>query len=308
VLAWLSVWSEVQTCILPSWCYCHSLSLAPVWLVLPFWYLLTHVVPDKGPLNGCVWCCEQVQLVLMLTAEMEGRRVKCHRYWPRRGETPARHGHLTVSCTDEQKTPAATIRDFQLTNDTVCISTALLPGYTPSLESKSFWQKCRTDFLSSLASRGNVVCWKRVWTPLMGSEAEPRPKGMTCCRSSWLDTLRHCCCCCYFFVPLLLYFSYALSTSEWTLPAFASLPHSMAGTHFPPAEDRSLCWYRRRLSTEWCKMNGDIPLLHEHLKNSMTELNGSIANMFLLTYHYDLFWWRHNGITVLFLSVCLVVN
>jgi len=28
VLAWLSVWSEVQTCIWPSWCHCHSLSLA----------------------------------------------------------------------------------------------------------------------------------------------------------------------------------------------------------------------------------------------------------------------------------------
>ena len=26
VLVWLSVWSEVQTCIWPSWCHCHSLS------------------------------------------------------------------------------------------------------------------------------------------------------------------------------------------------------------------------------------------------------------------------------------------
>ena len=30
VLAWLSVWSEVQTCIWPSWCHYHSLSLASV--------------------------------------------------------------------------------------------------------------------------------------------------------------------------------------------------------------------------------------------------------------------------------------
>ena len=30
VLAWLSVWSEVQTCIWFSWCHCHSLSLASV--------------------------------------------------------------------------------------------------------------------------------------------------------------------------------------------------------------------------------------------------------------------------------------
>jgi len=59
VLAWLSVWSKVQTCIWPSRCHYHSLSLAPVKsrLVLPFWYRLTWVLPDKGPLNGCVCVC-----------------------------------------------------------------------------------------------------------------------------------------------------------------------------------------------------------------------------------------------------------
>jgi len=59
VLAWLSVWSEVQTCIWPSRFHCHSLSLASVKsrLVLPFWYRLTWVVPDKGPLNVCVCVC-----------------------------------------------------------------------------------------------------------------------------------------------------------------------------------------------------------------------------------------------------------
>ena len=36
VLAWLSLCSEVQTCIRPSWCHCHSL------------YRLTRVVLDKG--------------------------------------------------------------------------------------------------------------------------------------------------------------------------------------------------------------------------------------------------------------------
>ena len=58
VLAWLSVWSEVQTCICPSWCHCHSLSLASVKsrLVLPFWYRLTWVDPGKGLLNGCMYC------------------------------------------------------------------------------------------------------------------------------------------------------------------------------------------------------------------------------------------------------------
>jgi len=59
VLAWLSVWSEVQTCIWPSWCHSHSLSLASVKsrLVLPFGYQLTWVVPEKRLLNGCVCVC-----------------------------------------------------------------------------------------------------------------------------------------------------------------------------------------------------------------------------------------------------------
>ena len=57
-------WSEVQTCIWPSWCHCHSLSFASVkcTLVLPFWYRLTRVVPDKGPLNGCA--CYNIETLL----------------------------------------------------------------------------------------------------------------------------------------------------------------------------------------------------------------------------------------------------
>jgi len=66
VLAWLSVWSEVQTCIRPSWYHCHSLSHASLKsrLVLPFWYRLTRVVQDKGPLNGCV--CMRVHCTVSL--------------------------------------------------------------------------------------------------------------------------------------------------------------------------------------------------------------------------------------------------
>ena len=65
VLAWLSVWSKVQTCVWPSWCHCHSLSLASVKsrLVLRFWYRLIWVVPDKGPLNGCVCVCVNCTVV-----------------------------------------------------------------------------------------------------------------------------------------------------------------------------------------------------------------------------------------------------
>jgi len=59
VLAWLSVRSEVQTCIWPNWYNCHSLSLASVKsrLVLPFPYWLTQVVLEKGQLNVCVYVC-----------------------------------------------------------------------------------------------------------------------------------------------------------------------------------------------------------------------------------------------------------
>jgi len=54
VLVWLSVWSEVQSCI--WWCHCHSLSLSSVKsrLALPFWNHLTRVILVKGPLNVCV--------------------------------------------------------------------------------------------------------------------------------------------------------------------------------------------------------------------------------------------------------------
>ena len=52
VLAWLSVWSEVQTCIWPT-VSCSS----KIQIGLPFRYRLTRIVPEKGPLNGCVCVC-----------------------------------------------------------------------------------------------------------------------------------------------------------------------------------------------------------------------------------------------------------
>ena len=59
VLVWLSGWSKMQTCIWPSRCHCHSLSLASVKsrLFFSFWYQLTRVVPVKGPKNGRVCVC-----------------------------------------------------------------------------------------------------------------------------------------------------------------------------------------------------------------------------------------------------------
>ena len=45
MLTWLCIWVKVQICIWPSWCHCHSLSLAPV---NPDWFYLrgfTLLVP-----------------------------------------------------------------------------------------------------------------------------------------------------------------------------------------------------------------------------------------------------------------------
>jgi len=51
---------------------CYPLSLAPAIsrLVLPFWYRLTRVVPDKGPLTGCVCVCSYPILTLDSTVQL----------------------------------------------------------------------------------------------------------------------------------------------------------------------------------------------------------------------------------------------
>ena len=57
VLAWLSVWSELQMiCILSSWCHCHPIISCFIIILngfVPFWCRLTQVVLEKRPLNEC---------------------------------------------------------------------------------------------------------------------------------------------------------------------------------------------------------------------------------------------------------------
>jgi len=48
VLAWLSVWSEMQTCIWPSWCHCHSLYLASVKSMIGFTFLVPAHLGNPG--------------------------------------------------------------------------------------------------------------------------------------------------------------------------------------------------------------------------------------------------------------------
>ena len=77
-MAWLSVWCEVQICIWPSWCHCHSLSLAPVKSRLVVPYRLTWVVPEKGPLNGRV-CLETDEQLHVLKQSSFLHRVAGHK-------------------------------------------------------------------------------------------------------------------------------------------------------------------------------------------------------------------------------------
>jgi len=67
ILAWLSVWDEVQICIWPSWCYCHSLSLVPVnpdWFYLPGF---TFLVPaDLGSPGQSPGGCKMVVVIVVV--------------------------------------------------------------------------------------------------------------------------------------------------------------------------------------------------------------------------------------------------
>ena len=62
VLAWLSVWSEVQTCLWPSWCHCHSLSLASCFskIRIGFTFLIPAHPGSPGQM-AIKWVCECLQ-------------------------------------------------------------------------------------------------------------------------------------------------------------------------------------------------------------------------------------------------------
>ena len=65
MLAWLSVLDEVQICIWPSWCHCHSLFLAPVnpdWFYLP---AFTFLVPSHPSSPGHSWGGRKMDVVVV---------------------------------------------------------------------------------------------------------------------------------------------------------------------------------------------------------------------------------------------------
>jgi len=71
MLAWLCVWVKVQICIWPSWCHCHSLSLAPVnpdWFCLPSFTFLVpaHLGSPRQSLGGRKMIVVVVVLVVVV--------------------------------------------------------------------------------------------------------------------------------------------------------------------------------------------------------------------------------------------------
>jgi len=42
-------------------------------LVFPFWYRLTRVVPEKGPLNGCVCVCVLCNADMVIKCDVQER-------------------------------------------------------------------------------------------------------------------------------------------------------------------------------------------------------------------------------------------
>jgi len=79
------LFGEVEICMRPNWCHCHSLSR----LVLSFSYQLTRVIPDKGLLNGC--CCFFVGFKHVINVWCLSR---CGRTRTRHQFTPARQSWL----------------------------------------------------------------------------------------------------------------------------------------------------------------------------------------------------------------------
>jgi len=64
VLAWLSVWSEVQTCIWPSWCHLPLTVSCFSKIQIGFTFLVpAHLgSPGKGSLNVCVCVCYAIHV------------------------------------------------------------------------------------------------------------------------------------------------------------------------------------------------------------------------------------------------------
>ena len=140
MLASLSVWNEMQICImaqlmpLPLTVSCSSKSR----LVLPFWYQLIRVVPDEGPLNGCCCCC---CCCLEGAQQQDGRTTNVAS-----SQVPNRHRHQHIVLADSEYRSSRRPRP--------------LPGSRPSSSS-----------VSALRHHGNAVFIAAIFFCLQPSAA-----------------------------------------------------------------------------------------------------------------------------------------
>lgn len=58
-------------------------------------------------------------IIVMLTNEVEGHKLKCHPYWGRQRDEPVQYGNMEVTLIDESDSPAWKIRCFNLHNKKV---------------------------------------------------------------------------------------------------------------------------------------------------------------------------------------------
>ena len=92
---WHGYLSGARCRLWPSWCHCHPRSLASVnsRLVLPLWYRLTQVVPDKRPLNGC-----SVEVVVSIICNAFNAKPELSRTWCcQSSQIQSHHSHPAVS-------------------------------------------------------------------------------------------------------------------------------------------------------------------------------------------------------------------
>ena len=67
VLAWLSVWSEVQTCIWPSWCHCHCSCFSKI--QIGFIFLVPAHLGSHGQ-RAVKRVCVCVVVICMISANL----------------------------------------------------------------------------------------------------------------------------------------------------------------------------------------------------------------------------------------------
>ena len=86
-----------------------------------------HYIATQGPIPQSfsdfwtmVWE-QKSQIIVMLTNEVEGTKLKCHHYWSREVDSRIEFDNLIIILMDEMTTSAWKIRRFTIVDKRVCI-------------------------------------------------------------------------------------------------------------------------------------------------------------------------------------------